>query len=229
MKKIFILIPVLFFFFGGMGCGTGSAESNADSASGKTKSRGVDTTPHEVRKGRAATYAYLPDTSIKSLILGNPESFALFYRNNGAMMNDLGNDHSAISYFNTSKKEEIQLLIMKNAKNKDVIYSMTLQKYGDAGSPLLAKKPLTTSENNFVTGNGIYIGMTQEYVMSVYADQALMQSQHNDTIVLKYKPLEKDKQYFKRYSWKSYSVTYKFVDNALCRLEYNVDPEEFEK
>jgi hypothetical protein len=227
MKKLFIL-PALIFISILSSCGSGASDSNSDSANGKTKSRGADTLPHQIRKGHVAKYAYLPDTAVGPAIIGNPESFTIFYRNNGAMMNDIGNNRNAVSYFNANKKEEIQFQLAKNANNEDVIYSIVLQKYGEAGSPVLARKPLTTAVNNFVTGSGIYIGMTQEYVMSVYTDQALMQSQHNDTIVLKYNPLEKDAPYYKRFSWKSYSATYKFVDNQLRRLEYNVDPKEFE-
>lgn len=220
-------IVYLFAFAILQSCGTGNVVANEDSSRRKNNSN--DTLRHEVRKGRVASYAYMPDTTVKKLILGNSESFRLFYRDNGANINKIENDRMAISYFNATKTEEIQLLLTENEMQKDVVFSLTIQKYGDAGSPLLSKKPLMTGINNYITGNGIYIGMSQDYVMNIYADQALMQWQQNDTLYLQFKPSEKDKSFFKRYSWKSYKATYKFMDDRLVRMEMEVDPNEFEK
>ncbi|MCX6312345.1 MAG: hypothetical protein NT084_12005 [Bacteroidetes bacterium] len=218
------LIIVASFF---QACGSGNGGATSDST--QSKKSAVDSIPHEVRKGRVATYAYMPDTCIKKIILGNSESFRLFYRDNGANINQIENGRMAISYYNAVKTEEIQLLLTEDEKQKDLVFSMIVQKYGDAGSPLLAKKPLITADNNFISGNGIYISMSKEYVMSVYADQGLMQWQKGDTMFLQYKPMEKDKSFFKHYSWQSYKATYKFVENKLVRMEMDIDPKEFEK
>ncbi len=230
MKKS--IVGLLLFFSFLQGCGSGNGVSNDDSISensNHSKKKESTSIPHEVQKGKVATYPYMPDTSIRKLILGNSESFRLFYRDNGANINKIEHDRMAISYFNAIKTEEIQLLLTEDEKQKDVIYSMIVQKYGDAGSPVLAKKPLMTAENNYVTGNGIYVSMSLDYVMSVYVDQALMEWQKDDTLYLQYKPMIKDRSFFNRYSWESYKATYKFVNEKLVRMEMEVDPKEFEK
>jgi hypothetical protein len=227
MKNLLKIIPVLIFILSGTGCASSDNPNDGATDSVKPKTA-ADTLPHEVRHGKVASYAYIPDTSVQKIILGNTASFSKFYHDHGANMNNIGNDRIAVAYFNLNKTEELQLLLTKNAKGENVPYSITLQKYGDAGSPLLTQRPFTTEENNFVSGNGIYIGMNPDYVMAVYTDQAMMQSEHNDTLVLKYNPLKKDARYYSNYSMNSYSTTYKFVNDRLVRMEYAVDPKEFE-
>lgn len=187
--------------------------------------------PHEVRKGNK-DYAFMPDTAVQSIILGNPACLLGYYRANGSNAVSLDGGHHAITYSNNrtkESKEEMELRITEDERGNDVVYAIIVQRKDEEHAPKLSARPIPSTDINFVSSHGIYIGMPLAHVMSVYSNQSFMQWEKGDTVYLEYKPKPKDKNYFKRYTPASYSVTYKFKDETLRRMEYSVDPKQFEK
>lgn len=222
MKIIYPFIG--FMCFALVSCGSGNSSTEKKDS---LVSEVSDSIPHEVKKGNGSTYAYMPDTCIQSLILGNAESFRLYNLKNGSNMNPFGNNRNAISYYNHSHSEKMQILITKNSSGKNVVYVMIAQK-NDSLAPKLAKGTYEANEYNFVSGHGVYLGMSEDYVMSVYSNQFLMKWQKGDTLYLQYKPKPKDFGHYKRFKPETYSATYKFVGGALRRYELQVNASEFE-
>ncbi|MDQ3108338.1 MAG: hypothetical protein M3R17_00445 [Bacteroidota bacterium] len=186
-------------------------------------------TPHEVMKGKDASYAFMPDTAIQSIILGNPDCLKEYYRQNGSNKSAIGKRY-AVAYYTSSvdKKQEMEIRVTDNTQREEVPYAIIVQRKGEEHSPELSVRSIPSSDFNFVSGHGVYIGMPLHYVMSVYSNQSFMEWEKGDTVYLQYKPKPKDTNYFKRYKPESYTVTYKFVDESLRRMEYYVDPEQFE-
>ena len=204
------------------------ADTTADSASGKSASTPPDTLPHEVFKGKKGNYAYLPDTSFNDVVLGDPVSFRAFARSNGETMTKIEGKRFFASYLTATKSEWLTIYLTKKKNGQEVPYGYILQKAGQPGAPKVPGKPDLMFKNNVVTGHNIYIGMTQDYVMQVYLDQVFTQWQSGDTVYLRYQPKAKDANYYKRYGWEGVTVTYKFVNDRLRRIEYFVKPEDLE-
>lgn len=229
-----------FFLFAGLlffaaSCGMESVVSNelmSNDDSVKTADSIValknDTVPHEVRKGKKSTYAYLPDTSFGTLVIGNADSFQVFWRHNGANIVKTGENRYVASFYNSERSEWVAVYLLKNKKHRETPYGIVVQKANQIGAPRVPGDPLVASKANFVSGHQVYIGMPLAYVMSIYTDQALMQWQSGDTLYLQYKPEAKDAPMFHRYSWQQYSATYKFVNGRLRRIEYFADPAAIE-
>jgi hypothetical protein len=229
MKKYVLLLSLSSAIF--MSCGN-------DANSGKNDSRKKDSIaeidpeePHEVRNGDN-DYAFMPDTCIKSLVLGNAESWKKYYKENGGVFLPLGDmEHYAVAYFNydSHNKQEMEVCLYENKKGDMFPYSLIVQRRGDDHAPKFRMKPIPSTDYNFVSGHGVYIGMPLEHVMSIYRNQTFMQWEKGDTVYLQFKPKPKDANYFKRYKPDAYMVMFKFKDETLRRMEYSVDPKEFEK
>lgn len=216
-----------------MSCGNGTNPPGKDSLP-KKDSIVAETDPekpHEVRKGKK-DYAFMPDTAVQSIILGNPSCLPGYYRANGSNAVSLGQGHHALTYSNNrteNSKEEMELRITEDAQGNDIVYAIIVQRKEEEHAPKLSTRPIPSTDINFVSGHGIYIGMPLDHVMSVYSNQSFMEWEKGDTVYLEYKPKPKDKNYFKRYKPESYTVMYKFKDETLRRMEYSVDPKQFEK
>jgi hypothetical protein len=227
MKKYIPLICLSAAFF--MRCGNGENSGKNDSLKKDAVAEIDPGKPHEVRKGDA-DYAFKPDTAIQSLVLGNAESWTNYFKENGAMPVTIADNRIANVYFNShkSKNQEMEVRVVKNASGELVPYEIIVQHKGDEHAPELSYKAIPSSDFNFVSGHGVYIGMPFDHVMSIYSNQAFMQWEKGDTVYLEYKPKSKDTNYFKRYKPEAYSVLYKFKDETLRRMEYSVDPKQFE-
>ncbi len=229
MKK-YILLPGLVAFFL-MSCGNGSNPIGKDAVPKDSIIAEVNPEiPHEVKKGNNSGYAFMPDTGIQSLILGNAESWKKYVRQNGANHVLLGGKCEASVYFNSSKgkKQEMEVRTTQNANGDYVPYAFIVQAMGEEHAPELTCTAIPSADFNFVSTHGIYIGMPYSHVLSIYSNQSFMEWELGDTLYLQYKPKPKDVNYFKRYKADSYSVTYKFFDDNLRRMEYFVDPKQFE-
>jgi hypothetical protein len=229
MKKY--IFPVCLLTMALMSCGNGKNSDKKDSAKDSAAAVVDPAKPHEVKKGDGGNYAFKPDTAINSIILGNPDCFKPFNRENGSNLVSLGGKRNAAVYYNSAVEhtQAMELRMTKNSKGEDVVYAIIVQQNGVEHAPELSGRPIPSSEFNFISGHGIYIGMTEDYVMSVYSNQAFMEWEQGDTVYLEYKPQPKDGNYFKRYKPTVYSATYKFKNGTLRRMEYSVDPAEFEK
>ena len=228
--KEYILLPGLVAIFL-MSCGNGSNPLGTESVAKDSVIAEVDPEiPHEVKKGNNSSYAFMPDTAIQSLVLGNAESWKKYVRQNGANHVSLGDNRETSVYFNSSKgkKQEMEVRTAKNANGDYIPYAFIVQPRGEAHAPELAYTAIPSSDFYFVSGPGIYIGMPYSHVLSIYSNQSFMEWEKGDTVYLQYKPKPKDVNYFKRYKAESYSVTYKFFDDILRRMEYSVDPKQFE-
>ncbi|CAN5361432.1 hypothetical protein BH09BAC5_BH09BAC5_12600 [soil metagenome] len=226
MKKIHFIIILLSLSI--IGCETESG--NVNKADSLTKPV-VIKTPHEVKKGNGAAYAFKPDTNIQSLILGNPDCFKKYKLNNGANLIEFKKNRFAATYINNSVSinHEMEVLLTKNKNGNYVVYGMIVQQTGDPKSPQLASKAIPSSDFNFISGHGVYVGMSLDYVMSVYSNQSFLQWEKGDTLYLEYKPKPKDVNFYRRFSAESYSILFKFKDERLCRMEYMVEPDQFSK
>ncbi len=222
---------LLFIFFC---CGLLSAcksDSNKNSSQSDSSDVKIDPfTPHEVGKGDGGDYAFKPDTSVQKIILGNPDCLKTYFLENGFHDVSLGGNRKAMDYYNSSVgiKHLMELRTTKNKKGETVVYEIIVQRSDDPPAPQLATKAIPSSDFNFVSGHGISIGMTIDYVMSIYSNQKFMEVEKGDTVYLTYTPKPKDYNFFKRYHPAAYSVVYKFKNETLRRMEYSVDPKEFE-
>lgn len=228
MKTAFYFSAILFLLYS---CGDPAADKAGKSDSAKKDSLLPDSVPREVMKGKGGDWPFKPDSCFNDLVLGNAQSFALFWRKNGANMKTLEGNRKIMSYFTTKKTEWMAVYITKDQNGKERAYGMVLQKAGTPGSPAMpcADKPEVLYKPNVITGHGIYIGMSPYYVQSVYTDQKMTQWEKGDTLYLVYHPQEKDAKYFPYYNWKNYTATYKFVEDRLRRVEYFCDPADLEK
>jgi hypothetical protein len=188
----------------------------------------VDTIPHTVRKGKPETYGFAPDTALHSLVIGSPESFKRFWLENGAEMRLFEKNRWIALYETFRGGEWMTVYITKDKKHREVAYGAIVQKSDTNSPPPPPGTPQELSKSRILTGHQIYIGMSPDFVLSVYRDQALTQWQRGDTLYLEYKPQGKDAGYYKRFNWQSYTATYKFVNNKLRRIEYFTDPAELE-
>jgi hypothetical protein len=233
MKHI-LLVCLSAALFAGCGPGTGKIPTAKDSAAMRDSIARLDPEkPHEVMKGKGGDYAFMPDTAIQSIILGNPDCIKAYYRENGSYQGVLSDGRRAVAYYNSSKekKQEMEIRLVDNAKGEEVPYAIIVQWKDDKEeyAPELSVRSIPSSDFNFISSHGIHTGMSYQYVLATYKNQSFMEWEKGDTIYLQYKPKPKDRNYYKRYTPESYAVTYKFVDEVLCRMEYTVDPEEFEK
>jgi hypothetical protein len=215
-----------------MGCGSGANSAKNDSLKKKDslEANADPEKPHEVKKGSGGDYAFKPDTAIQSIILGNPECWRKYMRENGGTSALLEKGRLAFAYYNSSagKKQEMEVCVTKNEKGDYIPYAIIVQYKNEEHAPKLSVSATPSSDFNFVSGHGVYVGMSQDYVMSIYSNQSFMEWEKGDTVYLQYKPKPKDGNYYKRYKPDSYSVTYKFKDEILRRMEYSVDPAQFE-
>jgi hypothetical protein len=229
MKKLILLPGLVAIFL--MSCGNGANPLGTDSVKADAVKAEIDPEiPHEVKKGNNSGYAFMPDTAMQSLVLGNAESWKKYIRENGANHFSLGGNREASVYFNSStgKKQEMEVRTTQNANGDYIPYAFIVQQQGEERSPELSGRSIPSTDFNFVSGHGIYIGMPYSHVLSIYSNQSFMEWEKGDTLYLQYKPKPKDVNYFKRYKADSYSVTYKFFDDMLRRMEYYVDPKQFE-
>lgn len=229
MKKYMLPVCVFAAFF--MSCGNGENSSKNDSLKKDSIVEIDPETPHEVRKGNA-NYAFKPDTAIQSLVLGNAESWVNYFRENGATSAaSIGENLVANVYYNSSvsKNQEMEVRVVKTAKGEMVPYAFIVQRRGEEHAPALSANAIPSSDFNFVSGHGVYIGMPQDHVMSIYSNQSFMEWEKGDTVYMEYKPKPKDANYYKRYKPEGYRVMYKFIDGSLRRMEYSVDPKQFEQ
>jgi hypothetical protein len=231
---------ILFIFlsaaiFTACGPGQGKQLTAKDSAAIKDSLARLDPEkPHEVMKGKDADYAFMPDTAVQSIILGNPDCIEKYFRQNGAQKVFVEDGRRAVVYYNgsTGKKQEMEIRVTDNGNGVEIPYSIIVQwkdKKDEEYAPKLAARSIPCSDFNFISSHGIYVGMSYQYVLATFKNQSFMEWEKGDTVYLQYKPKPKDKNYYKRYSPESYSITYKFVDESLQRMEYSVDPKEFEK
>lgn len=226
------LLPAVIIVFVFAGC-SGPGKSKNDSAGKDSVKIKIDPEkPHPVKKGHGAGYAFKPDTSIQKIILGNPDCFAAYKRENGSSVITLDDKHKAVVYYNSAvgHAQLMELRTTKNRAGKEIVYAIIVQKAdGGEHAPALSGSAIPSSDFNFVSGHGISLGLSEYYVMSVYSNQSFMEWEKGDTVYLEYKPKPKDFNYYRRYKPGSYRVMYKFRDDVLVRMEYSVDPEEFEK
>jgi hypothetical protein len=216
------------------GCGPGAEKTvkTKDSAAIADSIAKLDPEkPHEVMKGKGGGYAFMPDTAVQSIVLGNVECIKKYYRENGAQRAFIGDGRRAVTYYNSSagKKQEMEIRVAENAKGEEVPYEIIVQWKGEEYAPKLSAVSIPSSDFNFISAHGVYVGMSYQYVLATYKNQSFMEWEKGDTVYLQYKPKPKDKNFYKHYKPESYSVTYKFVDESLRRMEYYVDPKEFEK
>jgi hypothetical protein len=202
----------------------GSDSVAADSIAAKTS----DTLPHEVRKGKKSSYAFSPDTAFGAIILGNPDSFAAFWRKNGANVMTINDNRFVASFYNDFRSEWAAVYLVKNKARREVPYGIVVQKATPINTNNVPGAPLIISKPNFVSGHQVYIGMPYSYLLNIYTDQALTQWEKGDTLYLTYRPESKDAKFYRRFGWVNYSATYKFVDDHLRRIEYFADPAELE-
>ncbi len=201
-------------------------ESDGDAADTLQAAKLHDSVPREVRVGKEGAWAFKPDSCFNDLLLGDPESFRVFWRTNGAKFSNMDNKRQVAHYLNQGKTELLEVCVTKNEKGKEVAYAISLRKVIGQSYPGDA---LEVGKRNFITGHGIHIGMLASYVQRIYTEQTMTQWQKGDTLYLRFTPKAKDAEHFTRFSPGSYTATYKFVDEYLRRIEYTVDPAEFEK
>jgi hypothetical protein len=225
MNRLFFLITLSACMLQSCGMKT-NWESDEPAADTTQAAKLPDSVPREVRVGKDASWAFKPDSCFNELLLGDVESFKIFWRTNGAKFSDVGNKRQVAHYLNQENTELLEVYITKNKKGKEVPYSICLQKVVNGFYP---DDALEVNKRNFITGHNIHIGMLASYVQRIYTDQAMTQWQKGDTLYLVYKPKPKDAKHFTRFSHESYTATYKFVDEYLRRIEYTVDPAELEK
>lgn len=144
-------------------------------------------------------------------------------------MMKLSGERKFMAWYNIEKSEELETYVTGNDSKGYFPYKFILQKAGQKRGNPFPEKHEYVNKANFITGHGIYIGMSPDYVMNIYKSQSLMQWQNGDTLYLQYQPKEKDAKYYTRYKRESYTAMYKFVNGFLRRIEYSVAPEEFEK
>ncbi len=205
-----------------------STAQTQSSDTAKPKVKLVDSVHRQIRIGKKATYPFMPDSCFNQLVLGNPDSFRVFRLENGADMIKIGNDRQAMAWYNSRKTEELQVAVTGNEKKGFYPYRFVLQRVYRNGATLFPEKHEFVDKANFISGHGIYLGMSVDYVENVYQSQTVTQWQKGDTLYLQYNPEKKDEQYFTHYNYQSYSAIYKFVNDDLCRVEYTVQPENFE-
>lgn len=226
MKFLFSLLIFSVLIF--QGCG-GTTENNSDDPTLSVTKIQDSSVPHSVVNGKKASYAFPPDSCINNLVIGNPDSFKLFRRENGAFPNKISENRVSMSYYNISHREEMQVLVTGNERKGYFPYELIVQRVDTLSPHLFPGKHERVNKGHFISGHGIYIGMSIDFLLGIYKSQELMQWQKGDTLYLQFKSEKKDAKYFTKYSYESYSATYKFVNESLVRMEYEVLPESFEK
>ena len=184
-----------------------------------------DSVPQVVRLGKEADWAYKPDTMIDDLLLGDALSWKAFKVNNGD--EGVTADHlTSAVYVNTRETEQLWVYLV-NTKKGAVPYGFRVKRnIRDKNSPAASNYGMAP---NFITSAGIYIGMSQEYVQTIYKSQPMMRWVKSDTTYLGYSPSEKDKEHYKRFSIDDYQASYKFVNDQCVVMEVMIDPDAFEK
>lgn len=213
--KAFVLFSLLVIGIASCGEPTGEQTDSADTT------KIPDSVPQMVRVGKDADWAYKPDSMINDLLLGDAESLKKFKRDNGDEGHEKGG-YYVMTYVNT-RESELLTVFVTNTTNVPAAFGLRVHK-----NIRTTKSP--PAENyamapNFITSFGIYLGMTMEYVQSVYKSQEMMTWSKGDTTYLTYSPKEKDQEHYKRYTYKDYSSQYKFVDGLCCTIEMFVRPE----
>ncbi len=203
-----------------LSCGDATTST---SETGDTTATIPDSVPQMVRVGKEADWPYKPDSMINELLLADAESMKEYKRINGNEGEDAAKEVSEILYVNTLETEQLAVWEQKVGGKYVCIGFRVKRNIRDKHSPQASNYALA---RNFLTSAGIYIGMPQEYVQTVYKSQGMMRWVKGDTTYLGYSPMEKDKQHYKRYSFDAYSALYKFVDDACVSMEVMVDPEK---
>lgn len=184
-----------------------------------------DSIPQMVRLGKEADWAFKPDTMMNDLLLGDKNCMKQYMFDNGSN-GSVNGKRQALPYINAKQNEKLTVFTT-NVNNRHIPYAFRLQRVQD-----LSKKDMDalnyTTELNFVSSHGIYIGMPLDYVQSIYKSQPMMKWIKGDTTYLSYTPGEKDKSHYQRYPYTDYSALYKFVNDQCRMIEMNVRPEVFE-
>jgi len=215
VMKAYVLISLL-------GIGWMSCEEPINGESNKADSTASpDTVPREVILGKKADWAYKPDTMVNDILLGDAESLRQFKRNNGNEGTAEGNVKQ-MSYINQLETEELTVFEWAG-KNKTIPFLLRVKK--NIRDSLSGPPENYGMDRNFITSSGIYLGMPVNYIQTIYKGQPMMQWSKGDTTYLSYAPLEKDKQHFRRYTYKDYQARYKFVNDACCVYEMMISPE----
>jgi hypothetical protein len=225
MKFLFSFLILSFIIL--QSCGP--AENNSDAPVPPEIKIQDSSVPHVVINGKKASYAFPPDSCISNLVIGNADSFKIFRRENGAFANRINPEMVSMSYYNISHKEEMQVLVTGNERKGYFPYSLIVQSADSHSSHLFPGKHEQANKGHFISGHGIYLNMSSEFLLGIYKSQELLQWKKGDTLYLQYTPGKKDEKYFTRYDYSSYSATYKFVGDFLVRMEYEVHPGEFER
>ncbi|HTL82136.1 MAG TPA: hypothetical protein VL651_10550 [Bacteroidia bacterium] len=215
----FSLIALMLFAF----CSCDDTAKPGETTAQKTDSVKKDSI---VMKGHGDIYPYKPDTMYNELLIGSISSFREFWKAQGAELNKENDSTWYCLYTTNGGAERVQIWMVKDDQNNVIPYAIDIRKYHDE---LFKKnvKSLVESNHHIITGHGIYIGMSTDYVMTVYTDQKLKRTVIGDTVCLEYQPQKKDATEYKRYVYSAVTARYKFVDDYLRRIEYVVDPKGF--
>ncbi|HEU4719625.1 MAG TPA: hypothetical protein VFU15_17395 [Bacteroidia bacterium] len=227
---------------------TGSAQA-ADTA----KKDMPGPVPKEVRKGKVSSWGFDPDSCVNDLVLGSRSSFEKWWQkcgersqrsdNNiyssaghivrhhaqGPPGEKIGENTYGVSWLNPSGNEQLDVYVYDDENGNETPYMLALQRPGSGSVIMPQGDTVYARDRHFMTGYGIYLGMSSYFVQSVYTDQPMMEWMTGDTLYLQYHPQQKDAKYYHYYSWKDYTATYKFTDDRLCRIEYYVSPSAFRK
>ncbi len=196
--------------------GTNNEGNNTDSI--------PDSVPHAVRLGKEASWAFMPDTMMNEILIGDEMRFKKYMYDNGSKGVESG-ENKSFHYFNAYETEFLTVFSTKVGKDY-VPTGIRLEKNSDTLRTYKLEHNYCV-DGHFISGHGVYIGMSPEFVQSIYKSQSMMQWTKGDTTYLEYKPEPKDKQHYKRYKHTDYYALYKFVDEQCKVFEMIVDPKAF--
>lgn len=184
-----------------------------------------DSVPRVVRIGKEADWAYKPDTMMNELLLGDSYSLKNYTKDNGGAGRS-ESEYALMTYVNSGETEQMTVFVT-NENNKAIPFGFRVKKnIRDKNSPP-AENYATAA--HFISGSGVYLGMSEEYVQTIYKSQPMKQWIKNDTTYLVYTPSEKDKEHYHTYSYTDYSALYKFVNDQLVMMEMFVDKKAFKQ
>jgi hypothetical protein len=227
MKYTFLFLCSICFF----SCGPIEGDSSASVDSSSSNEPIIDSVPRDFIHGKPANYAFKPDTAFKDWVLGSAESFAVNWRKLGSNMKKVGDNRWVTTYLCDRETEWLAIYLCKNKKGKETPYGFVMQKNEQPGAPENPNPDNMeySGSPNILTGHGIHIGMTTEYLTSIYTGQKMQRWIKGDTLYYQFKGQGKDAGWFTRYGYQSYVATYKLVNDKIRRIECFVDPAELEK